>query len=292
MTSFFLKQPTHSGSVSSSRRNSISSVEGPISGTGSRAASVDTEQKPSDYQKTFQPFFRKEYTTLAPPSKLSFIPESLAFARQQAELCFAREASSDAYPKLKQSNVFTRSRKWGHGKQQSVRNLVSQIQSSDSNTIDLTQEDPLRLLKNVPLKFLKYAEDVRPPYVGTYTKTPVDCSVATLCRNPFKRALPLVAYDYDSEVEWEEPEEGEDLDSEGEEELDEEDVDDMDGFLDDDDVEGPKRRHIMGDIEPVSTGIRWVENTNEKEQVVPFGKSTLDLTTLRVESLLRMWFGP
>jgi chromatin assembly factor 1 subunit A len=74
--------------------------------------------------------------------------------------------------------------------------------------------------------------------------------------------LPDTNYDYDSEAEWEEPEEGEDLNSEDEEEMSEDGDDDMDGFLDDEDdaMAGGKRRLIVGDLEPVSSGIRWASD--------------------------------
>jgi hypothetical protein len=108
------------------------------------------------------------------------------------------------------------------------------------------------------MKSLKFGEDVRPPYQGTFTKTLPESAASKLMRNPFHRGLPDINYDYDSEAEWEEPEEGEDLDSEEEEEGSEEGDDDLDGFLDDDEdnVEG-KRRLIVGDLEPLSTGLRW-----------------------------------
>ncbi len=74
-------------------------------------------------------------------------------------------------------------------------------------------------------------------------------------------------YDYDSEGEWEEPGEGEDLDSEGEEEIESEDGDDMEGFLDDEDVADSakalqKRRLVTGDLEPISTGLCWEDDNN------------------------------
>ena len=155
----------------------------------------------------------------------------------------------------------------------SVREIVASIHGTSQHPIDLTESRPQSmeisndLLAKISVKYLKFAEDVRPPYIGTYTK-PIDSrACAKLCRNPFLRTLPT-NYEYDSEAEWEEPGEGEDLDSEGEEEVGEDDEgDEMEGFLDDDDEQGdgsritdPKGRPILGDLEPCSTGLCWEDS--------------------------------
>ena len=112
-------------------------------------------------------------------------------------------------------------------------------------------------LKHVPFKILKFWEDVRPPYTGTYTKEPSNISLASLARNPHRRVQEL-DYEYDSEAEWEEP--GEDEEDLGSEDEEEEDIEgeDFDGFLDDADDEVTKSRRalMVGDnLEPVSTGL-------------------------------------
>ncbi|KAJ3304769.1 Chromatin assembly factor 1, subunit A [Kappamyces sp. JEL0829] len=77
-------------------------------------------------------------------------------------------------------------------------------------------------------KFLKFAEDVRPPYYGTWTKTSPKLSA----RHPFAQDSDLFDYEFDSEAEWEEEEPGEDLVSEpDEEDKDEIDEDADDGWL-------------------------------------------------------------
>lgn len=155
----------------------------------------------------------------------------------------------------------------------SIKEVVSRLQGLH-NTVDLTGEtcsrpagpDLKEILRKVPIKFLKFEEDVRPPYQGTFTKALPEALASKLSRNPFTRTIPEVDYDYDSEAEWEEPEEGEDLDSEVEEETNEDGDDDMEGFLDDDDnqVDG-RRRLIVGELVPVCSGIRWDENGSDME---------------------------
>ncbi|KAI0998124.1 hypothetical protein K3495_g10068 [Podosphaera aphanis] len=114
------------------------------------------------------------------------------------------------------------------------------------------------LLHTIPVKSLKFQEDVRPPYIGTFTSRPI-CGTAKLARNPLRRALPNIDYDYDSEAEWYEDEDGEDLKSSDEDE-DLDDDEDMNGFLDDEDddiVSRPSRMELQGDLQPISTGLCW-----------------------------------
>lgn len=123
-------------------------------------------------------------------------------------------------------------------------------------------EDARDILRHIPMKTLRFSEDVRPPYQGTFTRSVPAQSARKLSRNPYHRGLPDVNYDYDSEAEWEEPEEGEDQDSEEDYEGSDDGDDDMDGFLDDEDdaLLAGKRRLIVGDLEPVCSGLHWAAN--------------------------------
>lgn len=155
----------------------------------------------------------------------------------------------------------------------SVREILQRIQTvgdgslSGLNRESKSAENPLDQLRQVRMKSLKFGEDVRPPYQGTFTRNVPKPAAIKLSRNPYHRGLPETNYDYDSEAEWEEPEEGEDLDSEEEEEGSDEGDDDMDGFLDDEDdaLAGGKRRLIVGDLEPICSGLRWAADGTDKE---------------------------
>lgn len=165
----------------------------------------------------------------------------------------------------------------------SVKEILLRMQSleqSDPDSARRAQE----LLRRIKMKSLKFGEDVRPPYQGTFTKTLPESAAIKLMRNPFHRGLPDINYDYDSEAEWEEPEEGEDLDSEEEEEGSDEGDDDMDGFLDDDDdnLEG-KRRLIVGDLEPLSTGLRWQGEGGDHELEMYRIQTTMDSVTFPID---------
>ncbi|KAF8536678.1 chromatin assembly factor 1 subunit A-domain-containing protein [Trichophaea hybrida] len=119
----------------------------------------------------------------------------------------------------------------------------------------------LKLLNELPNKFLRFAEDVRPPYSGTYTKNPVSSGLRK-GRKPFDRALPGVNYDYDSEVEWVADEEGEELLSEDEEDKESEGGDSLDGFLDDEEDVGLKRGG-MAVLIPTNSGMCWEDDSGK-----------------------------
>ncbi|TVY44395.1 Chromatin assembly factor 1 subunit [Lachnellula occidentalis] len=157
-----------------------------------------------------------------------------------------------------------------------VREIMAELSGKAERPIDLTtdsQNSQIKkkhdLLKQVPMKFLCFREDVRPPYRGTYTKRPMN-GISRLARNPLRKELPNTDYEYDSEAEWVEDEDAEDCNSDGDEEEDAEDGEDMEGFLDDenDEMNHSKRMVIQGDLEPVSTGLCWEndrrKNTNDK----------------------------
>jgi chromatin assembly factor 1 subunit A len=259
----------------------------------------DFKKELSEYDKAFPPFFVKEHVTLAPPTHFECDEARLEQTRERLDACLAQRL--EKVPSLKRSfedathEPFAKRRKLG-SQTATVKELISRI-NSEPSTIDLTEsgtskKDAFSLLETVPTKYLRYAEDVRPPYIGTYTKDPVGCSVQRLCRKPFTRALPGVNYDYDSEAEWEEPEEGDECGSDEEDsELEDED-EDMAGFLDDDE-DAPKRRNVMGDMDPVFTEIFWQEPKHRRGAVeVSYGTSTLDLNSFRISALLVEATGP
>jgi hypothetical protein len=74
-------------------------------------------------------------------------------------------------------------------------------------------------------KLLHFAEDRRPAYWGTWSKV----SKFVSGRRPFARDEALLDYEFDSECEWEDEEEGEEIRSDDDEEEEEE------GFLDEND---------------------------------------------------------
>ena len=116
----------------------------------------------------------------------------------------------------------------------SVKELVTEIQGTSRVPIDLlrigtksARKTP-DLLPTIFIKYFRFAEDVRLPYIGPFTKNLEPQAHSNLCQIPSSRTLPAVNYDYDSEVEGKEPGKGEDVVSEGEEEEEEEEEEDDD----------------------------------------------------------------
>ena len=255
----------------------------------------------TDYEKTFPPFFIHPHTTIAPVIRHPLDPSSavkdfeedlkaIAATRHTAEALdtFRKETLTIFGKGLKPRKL--------DADQPSVKHLRSRIEGFlTANSMDLTSSSTsvtrsLEVLQSLPMKYLKYREDVRPPWIGTYTKTPQSKKdLVRLCRNPFTRALPEVNYDYDSEAEWEEGGEGEELGPGSEDEEDgNEDEGDMDGFLDDEEAEGmPKRKKLLGDMEPIYTSMHW-ESSNRKDQnkILPYGFSNIDMASFQMGILL------
>lgn len=238
------------------------------------AANEGTSDVVSDYKRVFPDFFLQSHTKVAPPHRFERDSEALEVMRQRMD----ESLKSDPQEPLvfRPSELFRMMPyKRRRGRQAaSVKDILLQIQNMGSNgdgpstaaatttAVANPGHRPQDQLKKIRMKSLKFGEDVRPPYQGTYTKKVPESCAYKLSRNPYRRELPDTSYDYDSEAEWEEPEEGEELDSEEEEEGSEDGDDDMEGFLDDEEdqpaVDG-KRRLIVGDLEPQSTGLRWQE---------------------------------
>lgn len=216
----------------------------------------------TEYERFFLPFALPLHASLAPINAFMTDPATLAAAQKRMDSLIAQEdASTEPITIDAVRSLFPKRRR---GLEiPTISEIIDLVNGSAERPIDLTGDgneksrQPLELLKQVPMKYLHFPEDVRPPYHGTYTKPHTPAEERSLARNPTTRKLPDLNYDYDSEAEWEEPEEGEDLDSEGDEDLDEDGDEEMDGFLDDDDDPQLKRRLLSGDQEPVSSGLCW-----------------------------------
>lgn len=232
------------------------------------SATLDPEPRKvqTDYRRDFPDFFVHPHTQLAPQHRFERDLDASQHIRQKLDSAIKSQdqAASPSYRVSELFNLMPYRRQRGRNVIP-VKAILKKLQDY-TNTVDLTRESanptnaphPKQQLDKTRMKTLKFAEDVRPPYHGTFTRSLSSPTVRKLCCAPHSRALPGVNYDYDSEAEWEEPEEGEDLDSDGEEDQSDDGDDDMDGFLDDEDdnIDG-KRRLIVGELEPVSTGIRW-----------------------------------
>lgn len=171
-----------------------------------------------------------------------------------------------------------------------VRDLMADQDGESSNPIDLIAESlslqTKQSLRFVPMKQLSFHEDVRPGYYGTVTSVHSVAKLRKMARNPTAKDLPL-NYDYDSEAEWVQGEEEEDeaIDDMTDDDDDEDDAKSLNEFLDDeDDVDRPTGRLMVGNLEPETSGICFEDRkrTNPNPQMYRY----------RMEFLIREYCQP
>lgn len=249
---------------------------------GARSPSPAAQER-NEYQRLAQEFFVKENVRLASnkftlsaesqAAKVAVLDEFVAGTRPPVEI-----KSSDPLQALSPTNGIAHPR----GKiYPSVRKLLSDSAGLQTSPIDLTTESQnLRIqhtqqaLRRIPLKHLKFHEDVRPAYYGTATSVESPASLRKLAKNPMAKDLPL-NYDYDSEAEWVDDGddgEGDDVSLMDEDDVDEEDGEAMDDFLDDSEDAGRGPRMMAGTMEPESSGVCFEDRTrrNPNPQMYKF----------------------
>ncbi|KAF3941087.1 hypothetical protein ABW19_dt0206278 [Dactylella cylindrospora] len=245
---------------------------------------VTTTEKSSktDYNKYFQPFFIRPGVTVASMHSFEKDEPAAEFAcknidrlvlkrppesMDEMDLDETKFLAPRPLPKGYFEEAFSlppaKRVKRGKLPKFSTKQILAGLNSSPvpdfSGSRKRDTTDYLSELKKLPRKVLKYAEDVRPAYRGTFTRIPT-ASGLKKGRNPFQKTLPGIDYDYDSEAEWvqELDDEGEDLMSEEEEEpVEVGSADEMDDFLDDEEEPARKLHAATGPLIPFSSGIVW-----------------------------------
>lgn len=121
------------------------------------------------------------------------------------------------------------------------------------------KDDAEKLFKDIPLRYLRFYENRKPPYFGTFTKEKPN----EILTHPFTK-IDAVDYEGDSDYSEVEDEEGEDVDMEDddEDEEDDEDEDDIDAFVETDD-NGDTKRSIMGPLVPLCRDIHQIPEDDE-----------------------------
>ena len=211
----------------------------------------------TDYERTFLPFSIPSNTTFAPPSLFTWDTEARAhmesnlFCTETKSLPLSRQLSLVGHESIPRGRLFPR-----------VKDLVSALFGSPLPSTKVRYRDPRTTLSQVPVKYLFYHDDVRPPYIGTNTRIQSLEEYHRLARAPFRRLRAELDYDNDSELEWEddEGEDAEDLRSEGASENESADDDEeMDSFLDDEEGgSGVRKRKLLdSNLAVMSTGLCW-----------------------------------
>ncbi|KAI0893315.1 hypothetical protein F4806DRAFT_476592 [Annulohypoxylon nitens] len=239
----------------------------------STTSQTEPKEESSAYERMFKPFFIKDDVKLAPR------PFEMDEETQAAKSAILDEYTSgergEFNPKpFNPMETFNLAFPRRRGKvPPSVKKIMEELHGNTAEAalgmaVEKTESQMERLvisaqdqLNAVPMKYLSFYEDVRPPYFGTATMPMSRKELLQLARKPTGRVLPL-NYDYDSEAEWVEDEDGEDL---GDDDDDEESNDgdgEMEDFLDDsEDHPAATRPTFLGETEPISTGICYEDET-------------------------------
>lgn len=305
MTAFFAKPKIPSRSSQNaiptralSDRHSDIDEAGAVDVAVSRCG-ITASKAVTDYERTFLPFSIPSNTALAPPSLFSWDSE----ARAHMESKFL---SIETHPLPLSSQLGLA----GHGSvprgriTPRVKDLVFALFASPPPSSTVQQRDPRTILSQIPVKYIFYHNDVRPPYIGTNTQIRSHREYLRLARAPVRRLRPELDYDNDSELEWEdgEGEDAEDLRSEGASENESADDDEeMDSFLDDEEGGGGlrKRRLLDSNLAVMSTGLCWQDelgNTQSDLAGVPISwagykmrllNGKFELPAVRVKFLIK-----
>ncbi|RYP52497.1 hypothetical protein DL768_002324 [Monosporascus sp. mg162] len=234
---------------------------------GSPLVQKEAEPEISAYDRQFKPFFVKPGVKLAPPPfemdeeakelKSRILDEFIQHKRGDFEPTPFNPVETFRLNglQLQRGIIFP-----------SVKEIMEQAYGDPVTNafggVTIKTESQAERLSNVqeklnaiPMKYLFFSRDVRPPYFGTVTTKMPAKTLRKLCRNPTERTLNHLNYDYDSEAEWVE-EEGEDLDDCEDDEEDHDGDEEMEDFLDDsEDAVAANRQAFLGEMPPSSTGI-------------------------------------
>lgn len=211
----------------------------------------------STYEADFLPFFVKKNVVMAPAALLS--PEALEKSTAEFDAGLLQEPSGALDLKKPLETAVTTT--------VTTQALVEALNSSH------VSEDTLQQLASGlgPIRYLQFYENSKPPYVGTWA---LQKHTETLlsARIPLETTTTGLDYTYDSDLDWQDGDEGEGEDIEdledGDDEEDEGEDEDMDDFVDDNDT-GRKRAQI-GPLQSVSI---W----NDGKESGPFAEMRYEI---------------
>ncbi|EFQ35805.1 chromatin assembly factor 1 subunit A [Colletotrichum graminicola M1.001] len=265
---------------------------GKAAATSDSAAPVVKKEEKSQYEKLFKPFYVHSTVRLAKnpfemdheahEAKTKILEEYFNGKREPAQvgkfdpvdvfqLPCRPAARGRIYPPVRYT-------------MEKMMKLTQHAQGASEEDKKAAMKEATDALRRIPIKHLKFYQDVRPAYRGTVTLRPYQAGksgMRRLARKPTLRDQLPLNYEHDSEAEWESEGEDVDIDDEDDEDLDDGDGD-MDGFLDDSDDNGPARFVSANGLEPESTGLCWEDrkrmgpNRTVYEHRMEFILETLD----------------
>ncbi|KAG8628309.1 hypothetical protein KVT40_004182 [Elsinoe batatas] len=246
-----------------------------------------SKRAPQTYETYFLSFIPSQHTSLARTSlPISEVEE--AQARFDREIVRSRDDQTP--PNVTSLFGPTHERL---GLPTSASRIFELLEGTSSRPVDLTSEHSSQLdlsASKVDVKHIQFSEDVRPPYSGSYTRITDKRRARAFARAPLSRARPDTNYDYDSEAEWEEPEEGEDVLSDDEDDMESEgSPEEMEEFLDDGDDPQIIRGKLSSYEQVLSSGICWEDPSVTKGHITdgPFDLSTMRLNFILPDASIR-----
>ncbi|RKP31894.1 hypothetical protein METBISCDRAFT_13055 [Metschnikowia bicuspidata] len=191
-----------------------------------------SEHKPRSYEADFLPFFQKSNVVMAAGTQLR--EDELQLRVEQ----FDKELVSGAV--FGPSTVFA-----VEFSLPSKSHTTSQALVDALNSPHMTESTVLQLVINLPpIKYLKFYENSKPPYVGTWCSEE-HLKIAHAFLDPLDTSVTGYDYAYDSDLDWQDEGEGEDVDDlEDGEDVEEDGDDDMDDFVDNSEL--LRKRGIVG----------------------------------------------
>ena len=213
------------------------------------------EEPKTDYQRAFQPFHLKQHTILP------FVKYQDPRMEEEIDIILASARESEVTPCLPKRKP--KRRNYRHYLlNETCASLMKNLAEADTSE---SQGHIIASINRLPRKHIQFAEHVRPPYRGTFTKQ----SILLRRRNPFRRDPALFMYDYDSEAEWVESE-GEDLCAES---LDGEDEDEDEGDGSSSDCESfvenmhdqPQKRKVLAPLSVNISALYDDESTDNRK---------------------------
>ncbi|WFD42534.1 hypothetical protein MPSI1_001180 [Malassezia psittaci] len=224
----------------------------------------EIEEK-NDFQRTFLPC---EYRNMANLNPYYHSVDDSLFSEMDARKQSIIELRRD----LKGGSPAPRARRRGIYSKASVRDIMKCVQESDvlSGNAEEHARHELEKLNNrrlLPIKLLQFQSDRRPGWIGTWSRS----SSFITPRKPFGQDPVALDYSYDSDAEWEEVDEGENVDAvDDKEEEDsaggsENEDSEMDDWLEDDleeDDEAPITRTDLESSQPTSAHDATAKSVN------------------------------
>lgn len=220
------------------------------------------------YDQVFLPFFQKQNVTL--PKTFALNAEDLKNSMNKFDsvLSSIKSKSNSNHPHDSLKSFFTskHTAKPSKPSKTSPEDIVNALNSSQ-----VSEEEVYQMVRNLnQFKYLQFYENKKPPYIGSWCSRQ-HLAVKFPVSDPLDTSVTGLDYDYDSDLEWNGDEdgegEGEDIDGDDDEEEEEEttmdDEDEMEDFVESNDLSKSAKKYL-GPLVAIS---RWNDGLEESHQL-------------------------